>query len=157
SICLVSFCGRGQAADADGPIVPDADYPKMVKMAVKGIQDALKGTPDDIKATKARTAAVMIAAYAQQNLSGADGQQRATVRDNALRIAALIQSKKFAEASKEAAGLATIAADPNAKKTKVTLIDKHISVHDLMNQFNHPPEGGWGVDRQLYAYRLGMK
>jgi hypothetical protein len=26
-----------------------------------------------------------------------------------------------------------------------------------MNQFNHPPEGGWGIHREFYQYQLGMK
>src|SRR5262249_43903047 len=96
-LCL-TVAGSTTAADGDAPLLPDGDYPKMVKYAVKGIQDALKGSPDDTKATKAHTAAVMIAAYAQQNLSGADGQQRATVRDAALKLAETIKAKKFPEA-----------------------------------------------------------
>src|SRR5262249_22306270 len=155
-ILMVSLAGSGSAADPKGQLLPDDDYPKMVKYAVKSIQDALKGTPDDVKATKARTAAIMLAAYAQQNLGGADGQQRATVRDAALKLADTIEKKKYADASKQAGAIATVAADPNAKKEKVA-IEKQIPVRDLMNQFNHPPDGGYGIDRQFYAYRLGMK
>ena len=99
SIFMVGLVGSGSAADPKGQILPDDDYPKMVKYAVKSIQDALKGSPDDVKATKARTAAIMLAAYAQQNLGGADGQQRATARDAALKIADTIDKKKYADAS----------------------------------------------------------
>jgi hypothetical protein len=155
-IGLLSVAGASSAADSDGPLLPDGDYPKMVKYAVKGIQDALKGTPDDTKATKAHTAAIMIAAYAQQNLSGADGQQRATVRDAALKLADTIKAKKYAEAIKDAGGIASLPADANAKKEKVRLLE-HISFRNLMNQFNHPPDGGWGIHREFYALQLGMK
>jgi hypothetical protein len=156
-IGLLSVAGASSAADADGPLLPDADYPKMVKYAVKGIQDALKGTPDDTKATKAHTAAVMIAAYAQQNLSGADGQQRATQRDAALKLAETIKAKKYAEAIKEAGTIPSLAADPKAKKEKVKLLGEHVAFRNLMNQFNHPPDGGWGIHREFYAFQLGMK
>jgi hypothetical protein len=47
--------------------------------------------------------------------------------------------------------------DPKAKKEKVKLIDSQVKVADLMQQFKRPPEGGWGIDSKLYAYRLGMK
>jgi hypothetical protein len=145
------------AADAPTQILPDSDYPKMVKYAVKSIQDALKNSAKEEQVTKARTAAVMLAAYAQQNLSGADGQLRATVRDAALKIEDTIDKKQYADASKQAAAIAKLEADPKASKEKVKLIDVHVRVRDLMNQFNHPPDGGYGIDRQFYAYRLGMK
>ncbi len=145
------------AADAPGQVLPDADYPKMLKYAVKGIQDSLKGTPKDELIIKARTAALMAAAYAQQNLEGADGQQRATVRDAALKIAEAIDNKKFAEASKQAGELTTVKADPAAKKQKIKLIDDRVKFKDLMNQFNHPPEGGWGIHREFYQYQLVTK
>lgn len=126
-------------------IVPDADYPKLVKRHVKGIQDALKGSPGDDMTEKARTSAVMIAAYAQQNLAGDDGQKRATQRDAALKVAELIKAKKYADASKLAGTLATLEADPKAKKEKVRIMDDHIGYSELMHQFRHIPDGGWGI------------
>jgi hypothetical protein len=146
-----------RAADAPGQVIPDADYPKMLKYGVKGIQDSLKGTPKDELIIKARTAALMVAAYAQENLQGAEGQQRATVRDAALKIADAIDAKKYAEASKQASELASLKANPAAKKEKIKLIDDRVKFKDLMNQFNHPPEGGWGIHREFYQYQLGMK
>lgn len=146
-----------RAADAPGQVLPDADYPKMLKYAVKGIQDSLKGTPKDEMVIKARTAALMAAAYAQENLQGAEGQQRATVRDAALKIADAIDARKYADAIKQAGALPSLKADPAAKKQKIKLIDDKVKFKDLMNQFNHPPEGGWGIHREFYQYQLGMK
>lgn len=126
-------------------LLPDAEYPKVVKRHAKAIQDALKNEPGADLVEKARTSAVMIAAYAQQNLNGPDGQQRATARDTALKVAALIKAKKFAEASKLAGTLGTLQADPGAKKERIKLIDDHISYGELMHQFRLVPDGGWGI------------
>ncbi|MBY0526344.1 MAG: hypothetical protein K2R98_23320 [Gemmataceae bacterium] len=142
-IMAAAEIGSGQGAK-DGTL-PDAEYAKMLKRSVKGIQDALKGTPEEPMIEKARTAAVMTAAYAQDNLNGADGQQRATVRDAALKVAELIKAKKYADASKLAGTLPTLEADPKAKKEKVKLIDVHLTFSDLMHQFRLKPDGGWGI------------
>lgn len=155
---LVMLAGGSQAADPPpAQVLPDEDYPKMLKVAVKGIQDALKGNPKEEQVTKARTAAIMIAAYAQQNLNGAEAAQRATVRDAALQIVEIIDAKKFPEAAKKAGELASLPADPKAKKEPVKLIDSKVKFRDIMNQFNHPPDGGWGIHREFYQYQLGMK
>jgi hypothetical protein len=147
----------GGAADSKGTLVPEADYPKLVKRSVKGIQDALKGgKPSDESIEKAHTAAVMIAAYAQDNLDGADGQQRATVRDAALKAAEAIKASKYDEALKLVDGLATLKADPKAKKEKVKL-DEHISFKELMHQFRPEKEGGWGIYGHLYKLQTAMK
>lgn len=135
----------GNAADNPSPLLPDADYPKMLKRNVKSIETALKGTPEAEKAEKARTDAVLIAAYAQQDLGGKDGQERATVRDAALKVADLVKEKKYAEAAKLAASLTKLKPDPNAKKEKVQLMDKYITYTDLMHQFRLTGEGGWGT------------
>src|SRR5262249_52546614 len=127
-----------------------------VKHLAKGIQDALKGSPKEEQVTKARTAAILIAVAAQQNLSGADAALRATQRDVALKIVDSIRDKNYAEASKLAGALPTMPADASAKKDKAK-VERLVKIRDLMNQFNHPPEGGWGIERKLYAYRLGMK
>lgn len=145
------------AAQNKDQALPDSDYPKMLQYGVKSIKDALKGAaPKEEFVTKARTTAIMIAAYAQQNLAGADGQQRATVRDAALKVAKTIEGKKYADAVKEAEALLTMKEDPKAKKDKIKLIDE-LKFRELMNQFNHPPDGGFGIHRDFYQYQLGMK
>ena len=135
----------GNAADNKSPLLPDADYPKMLQRNVKSIQAVLKGSPGEALQEKARTDAVMIAAYAQQNLEGSDGQQRATVRDAALKVADLIKAKKFAEAAKLAGDLVQAKGRPSAKKEKLKLMDKYITYTDLMHQFRLPTDGGWGI------------
>lgn len=145
------------AAQNKDQVLPDPEYPKMLQYGVKSIKDALKGgAPKEELTTKARTTAVMIAAYAQQNLEGADGQQRATVRDAALKLVKTIDGKKYADAVKDADALLTIKEDPRAKKDKVKLLGE-LKFRDLMNQFHHPPDGGYGIHRDFYQYQLGMK
>jgi len=157
-LCLLALVSPNFGQTSPDAVLPDAEYPKMVQYTVKGIKDALKsGKPKEEQVNKAKTAAVMIAAYAQQNLTGADGQQRATVRDAAIKLADAIAAKQFAAAVKQAEDLAALPADPKAKKERVKLMDVHVRVSDLMQQFKRPPDGGWGIDSKLYAYRLGMK
>lgn len=147
----------GGAADPKGPLIPDSDYPKLLKRSVKGIQDALKGgKPSDENIEKAHTTAVLIAAYAQENLDGSDGPQRATVRDAALKAAEAIKAGKYDEALKTVDGLAALKADPKAKKEKVKL-DEHISFKELMHQFRPEKEGGWGIYGHLYKIQTAMK
>jgi hypothetical protein len=136
--------GGGAQGDKD-QILPDAEYPKMLQRNVKAIQDALRNNPGADLVEKAQTAAVLLAAYAQQNLDGPEGQQRATVRDAALKVADLIKDKKFADASKLAGKLATLEADPKAKKEKIKLIDVYIGPPEIMHQFRLVPDGGWGI------------
>jgi hypothetical protein len=141
---LSAGVGGGAQAEKD-QLLPDAEYPKMLQRNTKAIQEALKSDPGADMVEKARTAAVMIAAYAQQNLSGPEAQQRATVRDAALKIADLIKDKKFADASKLAGKLANMDPDAKAKKEKVKLIDVYISPAEIMHQFRLVPDGGYGI------------
>jgi hypothetical protein len=87
----------------------------------------------------------MIAAYAQANLTGPDAAQRATVRDAALDVAALVKDKKFPEALKKAETLTDLKADPHAKKEAVPL-GKVIEIDDVMWQFRSTKLGGLGLE-----------
>ncbi len=146
----------GRAADPKDPLVSDADYPKLVKRFTKGIAEALKGTPNDENISKARVAAVLLASAAQQNLSGADGQQRATVRDAALKVADTLKAGNAKEAAKLAEAIPTLEADPKAKKEKIKL-EGHIEFPPLMHQFRPVSRGGWGVYSRLNRISTSMK
>jgi hypothetical protein len=156
-IALALGLAAGVELAAGQVAVPEDDYPKLLEYALTGLKDALKDPDDEANVRKAQTAAVMIAAYAQTNLKGPDAQQRATVRDAALKLAEAIRKEKFADARKQADALPKLKANPAAKTEPVKLIDAHVRFPDLMNQFDFPPKGGWGIDRELYAHRLGMK
>src|SRR5215813_10102018 len=91
------LAGFGNAGgQGKGALVPDEDYPKVIAHELKALPEALKALkeakePLDQKrmAEKSRCTAVMIAAIAQDNLSGKDAAERATLRDAALEVAAL--------------------------------------------------------------------
>jgi hypothetical protein len=149
-IGLVAF--HSKAADDKGSAVPDEDYAKLVAQSSKVIKDALAGEEPTLKdATKAKTAAVMIAACAQ---TGPMSPQRATMRDAALKLAEALEkakdSGKFDDARKQADELANLKPDASAKTTPVTpLIEKHIYIEELMSQFKIPRAGGLEIEKKL--------
>lgn len=134
-------------AQGPAPTLPAAEYPKVVDYAITVIREALgKENPDKRSADRARMAAVMIAAYAQQDLGGADAAQRAGVRDAALEVAALIKNKEYAKAIQRAESLPKLPADSKAKKEKVKLLGAIVDFDDVMTQFRQPPRGGLGIE-----------
>jgi hypothetical protein len=153
---LVAGLGSGQAQIGKDPLVPDADYPKLVEQQIKVLQDTLKllkdaKDPAEKKkmAEKARCTSVLVAAIAQDNLAGKDGGQRATLRDAALDIAALVKANNLDEAAKKTAALKDVKADGKAKTDKIKLFDVHIDLQEWMSQFKLPKAGGQGTEAQL--------
>jgi hypothetical protein len=153
-IGLLAGPDSGTAADDKGSIVPDADYPKLVDYQVKVLQDALKAVKeakDKEEAKKmrekARCAAVMIAAAAQDNLGGADGPQRAALRDASIGVAGLVKQGKVDDAMKAVGELNNGKADPKAKVAKIKLFDVHIALDEVMSQFKLTKAGGLGTEK----------
>lgn len=150
ALCVLTIGSvPGAAADAPQPVLPDSEYALLVEQSAKLITEALAGQPNRRSADKARVAAVMLAEFAQQNLAGADGPQRASVRDAALVIAGLIGDKKFGEAAKEAARLPGLPAKADAKKERVKLVGPHVDVEELMTLFRATKIGGLGIEPLL--------
>ena len=146
----------GTAADSKDSVLPDSDYRKLVDYEYKVLQEAFKDLKagSDKKAhreqvRKARAAAAMIATCAQLNLEGAEGQQRATVRDAALAVADALGKDKVAEAEKKAEGLLDLKADPKAKTAPVKIFDAHLDLEELMSQFRQKAQGGLGIEKML--------
>ncbi|MBL8799677.1 MAG: cytochrome c [Planctomycetia bacterium] len=144
--CTLLGQGAGTAADNKGSSLPPADYVRLVEPSVKVTVDALGGEVTRRSAEKARVAMVMLAAFAQYDLSGTDGAQRATLRDAALDTAARIKDKKYAEAVTQAKGLTKVAANPQARKEKVKLLGPVVDVDELMSQFRAPDKGGLDIE-----------
>ena len=146
---LLAGAAQGEAAEAMKPTLPDADYVRTIEPSVKLLQDALGGEVTRRSADKARLAMLMLAEFAQQNLSGPDGAQRATVRDAALEIALLVKNKKYAEAVQQAKTLPKLPASQQTKKEKVKLLGPQLDVEELMGQFRSPDKGGLGIEDLL--------
>lgn len=129
-----------------GPV--DADVSKLAEQTSQLIQTALKGDPDDAAVTKARTAAVVLAAVAQY---GTPSTERAAIRDAALRVAGALRAGKLDDARKQAGELARPAANANAKKEAVPLLGKEVSFHEAMVHFALKGAGGTDGERKLLA------
>lgn len=138
----------GAAADTKTPTLPDSAYSKLAEQSTEVLRASLKGEVRPRTASRAATQAVMLAAFAQQNLAGEDGAKRVAVRDSALEITEKIRKKDFEAALKQADGLAALRADPKAKKEAVALEAK-ASTKELMNQFRTPKEGGLGIEERF--------
>jgi hypothetical protein len=129
-------------------IAPESIYRLQTEDATKIIRESLK---DEVRArarAKAETAAVMLAAFAQQGLAGKDGPKRAAVRDAALEIAEKIRKKDYAAALKQLDTLPALSADPKAKRELVKLEAK-IDYKDVMAQFNPRTKYGLAIEERF--------
>jgi hypothetical protein len=140
----------GDAADPPTTTVPDTVYPKLVEQSTEVIRTSLKGEVRPRAAARAATAAVVLAAFAQENLAGADGSRRVAVRDAALEIAERVRQKEYETAVKQLDGLAALKGDPNVKKEPIPLSAK-VNYKDLMTQFRSPSFGGLGIEDRFDA------
>jgi hypothetical protein len=156
---------RMTAADAGAniykPILPDAEFARLVTEDAKVIQTALGATASDKaaekrNASKAKTSALMIAVYAQSQMgkAGAKKAELGGLRDTALKVAKAITDGKFDEAKRLAADLKpTGKADQSAKP--------YVDVHEpfdtdvLMQQFK--PERSGGLDFEKSMQKLAGK
>lgn len=156
SLTFILLAGAGHNWAAD---VADGDYAKVLDHQLKVLQDALKALkdakekPEVMKMTdKVRCTAVLIAALAQDNLTGKDAAQRATLRDAALKLAGLLKNepaKVVDDAIKLAEGLKGLKPDPKAQLAQVRLFDAHIDLAETMSFFKLPKAGGQGAEVQL--------
>lgn len=153
-IWLARYSG---AADATPATVPDTAYPKLAQRSLTTLQNCLKllakgklaKEVSDKLVRKGRVAAVMIAAYAQANLGGAEGHQRATVRDAAIDIAGLMKKEEWEKALEKSQTLLTLTADAKAKKEQVKLFDAHMDIEEVMSQFDTLKAGGQDIEKKL--------
>ena len=139
-----AFCILTSALAADA-----ADYPKLLGQTVQIAKEALQGQPDKRSADRARFALLVLAELAQQDLAGPDGAQRATVRDAAIALAARIKAKEYDAARKDLDALATLPAQPSAKKEKTKIIDSLVEIDDVMTLFREPKLGGLGIEAEF--------
>lgn len=127
--------------------LPSSDVKALIKHDADNLHTALK------KATKnnekrAKTAAVLIAAYAQENLKGKDGQQMATIRNRAVAILEAVNKGDFGEAKNLAANLADLPADAAAKTEPVDLA-KLITLDGVMKVYASDRFGGFNFEKSL--------
>jgi len=156
-ILVPKMIAADAAANIYTPILPDAEFARLVTDDAKVIQTSLNTAAADKKmAAKAKTSALMIAVYAQGAMGkpGAKKAELGGLRDTALKLAKAVTDGNFDEAKKLAADLKpTGKADPAAKP--------EVAVHEpfdtdiLMQQFK--PERSGGLDLEKNMQKLANK
>jgi hypothetical protein len=150
-LIMLSACGF-LAPGADPPKKGNAfheAFPLLVKQSASVIEESLAGEPTRRAAEKARVAALMLAACAQQDLAGPEAAKWATQRDAALDIAVMIKEKKYPDAIAHAKRLPNLMVNATAKKEKVKLFGTHLEIDELMSQFRGAKVGGLGIETTL--------
>jgi hypothetical protein len=145
---LLIVSGKGSAADEKSTAaVPDKEVDQLIAQSTATVRDGLAGNVSKVGALKAHTAAVMIAAFAQEATGGLT-PARVSTRDAALRLADLIKDEKFDQA-KQALPALTKPGPSGGKQAKVKILGDKIELEDLMGQFGSPRSGGLGIEKKL--------
>jgi hypothetical protein len=116
----------GRAANVPEPsgrmVLLQVEPDELVRYLAKVIQEELKdAAPKERSLTKARAVSVLIASHAQHGRGARDVWQRAALRDNALKVEALIREGKIDAARRQAGALFDLQAAGRADARKVDL------------------------------------
>jgi len=139
------------AASAYKPVLPEAEFGKLVNDDAKIIQDSLaKASSDKKMAAKAKMSALMIAVYAQGAMAkpGAKTAELAGLRDAALKLGKAVTDGNFDEARKIAADLKP-QGKPEAGAKPVVAVHEPFDTDILMQQFKPERGGGLGMENTL--------
>src|SRR5262249_897314 len=93
-VCLLATSGiAGDEKKASWePILPEAEFTKLLKHDVKILDDALKGDVDKKVVRKLKATALMLAGYAQ-GTKGKDAKELAGIRDTALQLLKALENE----------------------------------------------------------------
>jgi len=130
-----------------------SDVAALVGIDGKFINTALKGgTPEKKSNVPIKSSALMVAVYAQAQITGKDAAEDlkfASMRDNALKVYKAIASKKYADAVAPAKALAAMEVDPGASVKPVDILkETKADIDDLMAQFK---KSGLDLETQIKA------
>jgi hypothetical protein len=147
-IVFLSSAG-GAADDKDSPGVPvsEAEFKKLVDGSVKTVQGVLKGTPDRKALNKARTAAVMIAAFAQY--AKTEGGDKTALREAGLKLYEAIRGNKLDEARQLVESIAKGVPEGGAAKEGGIMARLELEPGEVMRQFAAQSAGGNGGEALL--------
>lgn len=151
-LSLAGLIAGGSALAAD---VADGDFKALVETDAAHMLKNLKdGAPDKKGIIQSKAAAMMIAMYAQQRITGKDGAkdaQMATLRDQALKVAGAVAKKDYKTAFAEAGKVKVdIAADKSASTKAVALEKLHkFELMELMNPLKKPASGGQNTENDI--------
>jgi hypothetical protein len=153
----------GTAADAEAgpdvykPVIPEDVFAQVVTAEGKVLQDAVAKASDKKMAGKARSVALMIAVYAQEEVArgGPKAPAMAGLRDTALNLAKAVANGKLDDAKKLAADIKPAGKVDPAAKTGPVAVHTDFEIDTLMQNFK--PERGGGLEWEKKLLTLAGK
>jgi hypothetical protein len=140
---------RALAEDGITPL-PEPVFSKLVEGEAAFLKKALaKGKVTDKVERKVKAVALMIAAYAQNNMGKANAAEMATLRDTALKLIKAVEAKQMPEAKKLAGMLSGKIKADSAVKTAPVPLHSQLKFEYLMRQFSGEAIGGFALERDL--------
>lgn len=142
---LVAVVSLAQAAD---PVVPAATASALIKQDIAFLQKGLAKEPQRKQLPGLKATAIMVAAFAQEQMSGPDAAKMAALRDQALKVADLLAAKDYAKAKDAAKALDT---PPAATSTGKVEIHKHakFDISEAMAPYRSVRSGGMDMERNI--------
>ena len=147
---LAVLVGVVTAAD---PAISTATAGKAVEADIAHLNQVIELSKTKKVGGRVKASAMLLAAYAEENLTGKDGAKMATLRAEALKIAVAAKAKDMATAGTAAKGLTGLKADDkaNAKAMKIEdLIKKSdLGIGEVMDMFGGSTGGGFNIEKDL--------
>ncbi len=147
---LAVLVGVVTAAD---PALSTATAGKAVEADIAHLNQVIELSKTKKVGGRVKASAMLLAAYAEENLTGKDGAKMATLRAEALKIAVAAKAKDMATAGTAAKGLTGLKADDkaNAKAMKIEdLIKKSdLGIGEVMDMFGGSTGGGFNIEKDL--------
>lgn len=146
--CLSLLLGGLARAGSGAAGVPEAELKKLVAQDAKRVQDALaKGALDKKSARRVRTAAFLLAAYAQSD--PASVSRRAGLRDAALKVVKALDENKVEEAKAAAAELSNAKGKADGMGRDPVDLRKVAEFDTVMRAYTRERLGGLGMEDYL--------
>lgn len=142
---LVAVVSLAQAAD---PVVPAATASAIIKQDIAFLQKGLAKEPQRKQLPGLKATAIMVAAFAQEQMAGPDAAKMAALRDQALKVADLLAAKDYAKAKDAAKALD---APPAAASTGKVEVHKHakFDISEAMAPYRSARSGGMDMERNI--------
>jgi Cytochrome C' len=143
------------AADLYKPVIPEDVLSQLITDEGKALRDAVAKAADKKMAGKARSVALMIAVYAQEEVArgGPRAPAMAGLRDTALKVAKAVADGQLDDAKKWAADIKPAGkADPSAKVGPVA-VQADFEIDTLMRVFKSTGTGGLEWDKKLQTLK----
>jgi hypothetical protein len=156
-LTVIAMSGQGPAADGKGevvykPVIPGDIASPVMNEEYKSLKEAVAKASDKKAASKARTVALVIAVYAQQEAArgGPQAISFAGMRDSALKVAKAIADGKL-DAAKD---LTANFLQPNpAAKVGPVAVHEDFDIDTLMQVFKPERGGGLEWEKKLLMLR----